>query len=108
MEFGDTPAQAEFRSEVRDFISANCPADLRRVAMIDVGAQVHNEERQGHPVLEDAAHRLGCEVFLAGEPGIVPIAPAISNALFDLNGKRLRELPLQRGQPLGPFLHSVG
>lgn len=33
----------------------------------------------------------------AGEPGIVPIAPAISNALFDLNGKRLRELPLQRG-----------
>ncbi|MFN0148685.1 MAG: molybdopterin cofactor-binding domain-containing protein [Dehalococcoidia bacterium] len=32
----------------------------------------------------------------AGEPGIVPIAPAISNALFDLAGKRVRELPLQR------------
>jgi len=32
----------------------------------------------------------------AGEPGIVPIAPAIANALFDLNGKRIRELPLQR------------
>jgi isoquinoline 1-oxidoreductase len=33
----------------------------------------------------------------AGEPGIVPIAPAIANALFDLAGKRIRELPLQRG-----------
>jgi isoquinoline 1-oxidoreductase len=33
----------------------------------------------------------------AGEPGIVPIAPAIANALFDLTGKRIRELPLQRG-----------
>ncbi len=32
----------------------------------------------------------------AGEPGIVPIAPAIGNALFDLAGKRVRELPLQR------------
>lgn len=32
----------------------------------------------------------------AGEPGIVPIAPAIANAVFDLNSKRIRELPLQR------------
>ncbi len=32
----------------------------------------------------------------AGEPGIVPIAPAIANALFDRTSKRVRELPLQR------------
>ncbi|MDP6605576.1 MAG: molybdopterin-dependent oxidoreductase [Dehalococcoidia bacterium] len=32
----------------------------------------------------------------AGEPGIVPIAPAISNAIFDLTGERHRELPIQR------------
>jgi isoquinoline 1-oxidoreductase len=32
----------------------------------------------------------------AGEPGIVPIAAAIANAVFDKTGKRLRELPLQR------------
>jgi CO/xanthine dehydrogenase Mo-binding subunit len=32
----------------------------------------------------------------AGEPGIVTVAPAIANALCDLTGQRVRELPLQR------------
>jgi CO/xanthine dehydrogenase Mo-binding subunit len=32
----------------------------------------------------------------AGEPGIVPIAPAIANAVYDKTGVRYRELPIQR------------
>ena len=32
-----------------------------------------------------------------GEPPIAPIAPAIANAIFDLTGTRLRQLPLQQG-----------
>ena len=32
----------------------------------------------------------------AGEPGIVPIAAAIANAVFDRTGERHRELPIQR------------
>lgn len=32
----------------------------------------------------------------AGEPGIVPVAAAIANAVYDRTGKRIRELPLQR------------
>ena len=32
----------------------------------------------------------------AGEPGTPPAAPALANALFDLSGKRLREMPFNR------------
>ena len=31
-----------------------------------------------------------------GEPPMAPIAPAIANAIFDLTGQRLRQLPLQK------------
>ena len=30
-----------------------------------------------------------------GEPGVPPIAPAVTNALFALVGQRVRELPVQ-------------
>ncbi len=32
----------------------------------------------------------------AGEPGIVPVAAAIANAVFDRTGTRIRELPIER------------
>ena len=32
----------------------------------------------------------------AGEPGIVTVAPAIANAVFNATGQRIRELPLKR------------
>jgi isoquinoline 1-oxidoreductase len=32
----------------------------------------------------------------AGEPGIVTVAPALANAVFDGTGQRIRELPLPR------------
>ena len=32
----------------------------------------------------------------AGEPGLVTVAPAIANAVFDATTQRIRELPLKR------------
>jgi len=53
--------------------------------------RMHNTPITQVRVLETNRHMGG-----AGEPGTPPAMPALGNALFDLTGKRARELPLSK------------
>jgi isoquinoline 1-oxidoreductase subunit beta len=49
------------------------------------------------PIIETVILENTTEIYGAGEPSIAPVAPAIAAALFDLTGKRLRNLPFKLG-----------
>ncbi|WP_428928565.1 molybdopterin cofactor-binding domain-containing protein [Marinibacterium sp. SX1] len=53
--------------------------------------RMHNTPVIDVAVLENKPHLSG-----AGEPGTPPSMPALGNALFDLTGRRARELPLNK------------
>ena len=48
------------------------------------------------PEIETHIINSGARVGGAGEPGTPAIAPALSNAIFNATGKRIRELPISR------------
>ncbi|MGY6534855.1 MAG: molybdopterin cofactor-binding domain-containing protein [Pararhodobacter sp.] len=50
----------------------------------------------GVPEIETAILQVQDGIGGAGEPGTPPAAPALANALFDLTGERVRDLPLNR------------
>ena len=49
---------------------------------------------QDSPDIEVSIINSGEKIGGAGEPGTPPIAPAVTNAIFVITGKRIRELPI--------------
>ena len=56
--------------------------------------------------LPDAAGPYGAKGI--GEPGLVPTAPAIANAIYDAVGVRLRRLPMTPERVLAPLFAKEG
>lgn len=52
------------------------------------------------PVIDVQIINSGAQVGGGGEPGTPPIAPAVTNAIFAITGKRLRELPIKKAGDL--------
>jgi isoquinoline 1-oxidoreductase beta subunit len=47
------------------------------------------------PTIDVYIHESDAPLGGAGEPGIPPVAPAVTNAIFAACGKRIRELPIK-------------
>ena len=59
------------------------------------------------PVIDTVIVNGGGPLGGAGEPGTPPLAPALANALHDLTGQRIRELPLSKHDWSGHGTASV-
>ena len=60
--------------------------DAPKITLVELSrTDVPDKSRTGSP----ASRTTG-----AGEPGLVPMAPAIANAFFDATGVRIREAPM--------------
>jgi isoquinoline 1-oxidoreductase subunit beta len=97
-----SPRNAE--AQVQGAIIMGLSAAIGEQITLDKGAVVQSNFSD-YPILQMAAapkidvHFIdsGAPFGGLGEPGLPPVAPALANALFALNGKRIRQLPLVRG-----------
>jgi isoquinoline 1-oxidoreductase beta subunit len=70
---------------------------------IDKGAVVQENfpdyqmvQLSGCPAIDVYLHESDAPLGGAGEPGVPPVAPALTNAIFAASGVRIRELPVKK------------
>ena len=91
-----------FKAQVEGAIIFALSAALHGEITIDRGAVVqknfpdYNAVRLAEcPAIEVHIHESDAPLGGAGEPGVPPVAPAVTNAIFAATGVRLRELPVK-------------
>ena len=102
-----------FRAQIEGAIVFGLAAARYGEISIDRGAVVQRnfpDYRQlllaDCPSIEVHIHESGAPLGGGGEPGVPPVAPALTNAIFAATGIRIRELPIAN-HPLGKTVRSA-
>ncbi len=90
-----------FKAQMESGINYGLTAALYGKIDIDKGAVVQSNFHDYHMLRMQDAPEIDIEIINsgekiggAGEPGTPPIAPALTNAIYAITGKRIRELPV--------------
>jgi isoquinoline 1-oxidoreductase beta subunit len=90
------------RAQIEGAVIFGLSAALNGAITIDRGAAVQANfpdypmiTLADAPDIEVYFHESGAPLGGGGEPGVPPVAPAVTNAIFAATGVRIRELPLK-------------
>lgn len=97
-----------FKAQMEGAVIFGLSATLYGEITIDKGAVVQQNFPEYDmvrlaecPAIDVYIHESDAPLGGAGEPGIPPVAPAVTNAIFAATGRRIRELPIKNHSLVG-------